>query len=91
MTAEQLDRLFQAFAQAEASTASRYGGTGLGLAISKMFCEMMGGDITVTSTPGEGTAFTVRLPTEVREPREAESATSPVADKWPRGNRVGDR
>ena len=78
MTPEQLDRLFQAFSQAEASTSSRYGGTGLGLAISKMFCEMMGGDIAVASTPGEGTAFTVRLPTEVAEPRDAESASPAV-------------
>jgi hypothetical protein len=59
------------------STSSKYGGTGLGLAISKMFCEMMGGGITVASTPGEGTAFTVRLPAEVpdgTEPRDAVSA-----------------
>ena len=67
MTPEQLGRLFVAFAQAEASTASKYGGTGLGLAISRMFCEMLGGAITVASTPGTGTAFTVRLPVEVRE------------------------
>jgi PAS domain S-box-containing protein len=62
MTPEQLGRLFQAFAQAEAATASKYGGTGLGLAISKMFCEMMGGTIAVASQPGQGTTFTVRLP-----------------------------
>ncbi len=64
MTPEQLGRLFQSFAQAEASTASKYGGTGLGLAISRRFCEMMGGKITVESTPGEGTTFTVQLPAD---------------------------
>jgi PAS domain S-box-containing protein len=74
MTPEQLGRLFQAFAQAEASTASRYGGTGLGLAISKRFCEMMGGTLTVSSEPGVGTAFTARIPAEVAEPCEARPA-----------------
>ena len=68
MTPEQLGRLFNAFAQAEASTASKYGGTGLGLVISKMFCEMMGGQITVTSESGVGTVFSVLLPAVVPEP-----------------------
>jgi GAF domain-containing protein len=65
MTAEQQARLFEAFAQAEASTQARYGGTGLGLALSREFCRLMGGDITVQSAPGEGSTFTMRLPATV--------------------------
>jgi PAS domain S-box-containing protein len=65
MSPEQMDRLFQAFAQAEASTTSKYGGTGLGLAITKRFCQMMGGDVVAASSPGTGSRFTVRLPATV--------------------------
>jgi signal transduction histidine kinase len=67
MTPEQLGKMFQAFTQADASTAKKYGGTGLGLALCKRFCEMMGGDITVESQSGEGSTFIVILPGDVRE------------------------
>jgi signal transduction histidine kinase len=62
MTPEQMGKLFQEFSQASSATASKYGGTGLGLAISRRFCQMMGGDITVESAPGNGSTFTIRLP-----------------------------
>jgi signal transduction histidine kinase len=62
MTPEQQAKLFEEFTQADASTARRYGGTGLGLAITRKLARMMGGDVTVQSEPGEGSEFTVRLP-----------------------------
>ena len=62
MTAEQQSNLFEEFSQADRTTAQRFGGTGLGLAITRKLARMMGGDVTVTSEPGKGSVFTVRLP-----------------------------
>ena len=59
--AEQLERLFSAFEQADRGTARRFGGTGLGLTISKSIMDLMDGTISVASTPGAGSCFTVRF------------------------------
>ncbi len=75
ITPEQVEKLFQAFTQADSSTTRKYGGTGLGLVISRHFCCMMGGDIAVASEYGNGTTCTIYLPTRVPEPKPDSLAT----------------
>ena len=57
--------IFELFAQADNSSTRRFEGTGLGLTLTRRFCEMMGGSITVTSQPGQGSTFTIRLPADI--------------------------
>jgi signal transduction histidine kinase/CheY-like chemotaxis protein len=79
LSADKLLRLFQDFTQADASTTRKFGGTGLGLALTRRFCQMMGGDVTVHSVPGEGSTFTIKLPAIVNLP-DTQSAVDDADD-----------
>jgi CheY-like chemotaxis protein len=82
---DKLDAVFEEFSQADDSTTRDYGGTGLGLPISRRFCRMMGGDITVSSELGEGTTFTIELPSQVDA---LEAATGVAAPTEPKAEKV---
>jgi signal transduction histidine kinase/ActR/RegA family two-component response regulator len=85
MTPEQQERLFAPFQQASSETTRRYGGTGLGLSIAKSLTETMGGSIAVSSTAGEGSTFTVRVPLPRRLGQAVEA---PIATTGPRNEEL---
>jgi len=74
ISAEDLERLFQPFTQVDASSTRRFGGTGLGLTIARRMANIMGGDISVTSIPGEGSTFTFSVEADVVEWAAVEAA-----------------
>jgi len=76
MTAEQIDRLFEPFTQADSSTSRKFGGTGLGLTISRRLAQMLGGDIRIRSAPGQGSTFSLTVATG---PLEGVELTEPDA------------
>jgi len=68
MTPDQLSRVFESFSQADPTISRRFGGTGLGLTLTRQYCEMIGGLLTVKSTPNQGTTFTLKVPTRLPDP-----------------------
>jgi signal transduction histidine kinase len=77
MTQEQQAKVFEEFEQADESTTRKFGGTGLGLTLVKKFTDLLGGELSLQSTPGRGTTFTLRLPRS-GPPLAASSSAAPL-------------
>ncbi len=80
MSKEHMGRLFQPFVQADPSITQQYGGTGLGLTITRRFAQLLGGDVTVKSVLGEGSAFTLHVPANFADASAALGAAAKVDD-----------
>jgi len=84
--ASQIERIFAPFAQADGSITRRFGGTGLGLSISRRLAELMGGTLSVRSTPGYGAEFTLQVPFSPVE--QAPPGGTPHPAPSPESNRI---
>ncbi len=94
ISSKQLERLFAPFTQADMTTTRRFGGTGLGLTISRKLARLMGGDITLESTVGEGSVFRLLLPvkaTTAEEAIEPEVETRPTPSAAPPPKKIKER
>jgi len=80
---DQQDKIFDAFHQADGTTSRRFGGTGLGLSISRDLTRLLGGGISVSSVPNEGSVFTLTLPRGLPDSPESSVSPAPVTTMQP--------